>query len=63
VVVMLTALARWLVLQRRAVWAALGATLLVIYTGGSAAALIDNYTDWQLRAVKDQSLVSLDSKR
>ena len=58
VAVFLMTFARWLILKRRPLWMALGTTLLLVYTAGFAAILIQNYADWQMRAIKDHSFIA-----
>lgn len=58
VAVILVTIARWLIVKRQPVWMALGATLLLVYAGGSAVALVQNYADWQMRAIKDFSFIA-----
>ncbi|MDX9865320.1 MAG: hypothetical protein RBT34_11010 [Anaerolineaceae bacterium] len=58
VAIFITAIARWLVLRRRPVVMALGASLLVVFAAESALTHVQNYADWQIRAVKDRSFIA-----
>jgi hypothetical protein len=58
VAIFLTAIARWLVLKRRPVVMALGISLLLVFAAESALTHVQNYADWQLRAVKDYSFIA-----
>lgn len=58
VAIFITAIARWLILKRRPLLTALGATLLLVFAAESALTHVQNYTDWQIRAIKDHSFIA-----
>ncbi len=58
VAIFVTAIARWLILKRRPVVTALGMTLLVVFAAESALTHVQNYADWQVRAIKDHSFIA-----
>lgn len=58
VAILLVAIGRWLILKRRPLLSALGAALLLVFAAESALTHIQNYADWQIRAIKDHSFIA-----
>ena len=56
--IFLTTITRWLILKRRPLLTALGMTVLVVFAAESALTHVQNYANWQVRAIKDHSFIA-----